>query len=238
METQQTSHQHVSSLQLKCHRSSSNLHCGQDIQKQSCAAENLWNPCHSTHFFFKHTGKATNATSELSTCKTYLVLFMNPQRRKTQTLSKSLYFLCKIKLNPNKKPQVSMESGIPGPRPCTYKLKSNKQCNPSPSWPMSETVTVWHILVSIHLSLYLCKENPPTKGTEEIKVHLCCCDPFTWQEGTAEGMFCLSQWFSPQSNCTTTAQSLDRNTRQYNSKVCTCKLAYDTFLTTMGRQCM
>lgn len=48
-----------------------------------------------------------------------------------------------------------------------------------------------------------------------------------------EGMLCLSQWFSPQFNCTTTAQSLDKNTKQYNSEVCTCKLAQDTLLTTM-----
>lgn len=91
-----------------------------------------------------------------------------------------------------------MESGIPGPKPCTYELErgiSNKQGNPSPSWHMSETVTVWDILVGSHFSLYLWQENPPTKGTEEIKVHLCCCDPFTWQGETGEGMLCLSQGF-------------------------------------------
>lgn len=154
METQQTSLQHVSSLQLKYHRSSYNLHCRQGIQKQPSAADNLhpWNPCHSTHLFFKHAGKAANATSGLSTCKTYLVLFMNPQRRrKTQILSNSLYFLCKIKQNTNKKTQESTESGIPGLKPRTLRAQalpgiSNKQCNPSPLWPVPETVTVGDLI--------------------------------------------------------------------------------------------
>lgn len=39
-----------------------------------------------------------------------------------------------------------------------------------------------------HLPLYLCQENPPTNGTEEIKAHLYYHDPFTWQEGTGEGV--------------------------------------------------